>query len=456
MLISYPPRPTTGPIVRISPEDLHINDPEFTDVIFTGVEHRRNKTKWIGRSLILPDSTVATIPHELHRKRRATLNPYFSHKSIRNLENVMQKGLRRMMGRIKESGQTHSVLSLNLLFKAVTSDTISEYCFGVSTNYLDHDDFNATWFHAIDSVLGMAWVLAYIPFLGPLMKMMPPSIMASLKPGLKSLWDMHQQWDKKIDEIRACPPGESKNDSVFHGIIHSDLPASEKTTKRMQQEAQMLIMGGQDPIAYTLSAITYHLLSNPDKLAKLRAELKTAYPDPDSTPALSIVEHLPYLQAVVLEGLRINPGALVRMTRSSPDEDLVYHDKSNNKMWEIPRNTPITMSALLLQRHPSVFPEADKFEPERWQNNPGLKHYMIVFSRGTRMCLGFNLSYAELYVTLASLFLLYDLYDGTGKQQVPTLALYDTIRERDIDANMDFIAPAVARGSKGLQVVVRG
>ena len=57
-----------------------------------------------------------------------------------------------------------------------------------------------------------------------------------------------QQWDKKIDEIRACPPGESKNDSVFHGIIHSDLPASEKTTKRMQQEAQMLIMGGQDPI----------------------------------------------------------------------------------------------------------------------------------------------------------------------------------------------------------------
>lgn len=140
--------------------------------------------------------------------------------------------------------------------------------------------------------------------------------------------------------------------------------------------------------AYTLSAITYELLANPDKLAKLREELMAALPDPDTVPTLAVVEKLPYLNAVIQEGLRVHPGALVRMTRVAPDNELVYHDKTSGKKWVIPKNTPITMTALSVQMNETIFPNPRKFEPERWLENPRLDRYMLTFSKGSRICLG--------------------------------------------------------------------
>ena len=54
-----------------------------------------------------------------------------------------------------------------------------------------------------------------------------------------------QKWIEQIEAIRAQP----KNDgyqSVFHGLLQADAPASEKTTARLRQEAQLLVLAGQD------------------------------------------------------------------------------------------------------------------------------------------------------------------------------------------------------------------
>lgn len=64
----------------------------------------------------------------------------------------------------------------------------------------------------------------------------------------------------------------------------------------------------------------------------------------------------------------------------------------------------------------------------------------------------------------ASLFRKYDLYreeenvvdgEGTKKNQGPALALYDTIRERDVDLVADLTVPGHAVGSKGVRVLVK-
>ena len=56
----------------------------------------------------------------------------------------------------------------------------------------------------------------------------------------------------------------------------------------------------------------------------------------------------------------------------------------------------------------------------------------------------------------AAIFRKYDLYDqGKGSKQGPSLALYDTIRERDVDMTSDFIVTYPVRGSKGVRVLVR-
>ena len=66
-----------------------------------------------------------------------------------------------------------------------------------------------------------------------------------------------------------------------------------------------------------------------------------------------------------------------------------------------------------------------------------------------------NLAYAELYSILAGVFRKYDLYDGTGGQTTPTLTLYETTRERDVDIESDVMAGYPKRESKGVRVVVR-
>ena len=53
---------------------------------------------------------------------------------------------------------------------------------------------------------------------------------------------------------------------------------------------------------------------------------------------------------------------------------------------------------------------------------------------------------------LATLLRRYDIYQGQAGR---TLQLYETTRERDIDANFDMIVPVPAKGSHGLRVRVR-
>ena len=70
-------------------------------------------------------------------------------------------------------------------------------------------------------------------------------------------------------------------------------------------------------------------------------------------------------------------------------------------------------------------------------------------------CVRINLAYQELYLVIAAIFRKYDRYNGTRMQQGPTLALYETTRERDVDMKSDFNIPFPVRGSKGVRLLVR-
>jgi hypothetical protein len=75
--------------------------------------------------------------------------------------------------------------------------------------------------------------------------------------------------------------------------------------------------------------------------------------------------------------------------------------------------------------------------------------------RLTRRETQINLAHQELQIVLAGVFRKYDLYDGTGRQKGPTLELFETTREHDVDMAADFVSAAIRADSVGVRVLVR-
>jgi cytochrome P450 len=109
------------------------------------------------------------------------------------------------------------------------------------------------------------------------------------------------------------------------------------------------------------------------------------------------------------------------------------------------------MSIPLIHLNPDIFPEPEKFIPDRWINSPQLNRYLLSFSKGPRACVGLNLAWAELYHTVATVFGHY----GDEKGEGPSMRLYQTTQE-DVKAKHDFFVPGVKLDSKGVRVVVSG
>jgi hypothetical protein len=80
-----------GPIVRVTPVEVHIKDIGFLDNIFPVSNLRKRDKYWRQlRGLDVDMSTASTIPHELHRRRREALNPFFSQRNVIALEPMLR------------------------------------------------------------------------------------------------------------------------------------------------------------------------------------------------------------------------------------------------------------------------------------------------------------------------------------------------------------------------------
>ena len=79
----------------------------------------------------------------------------------------------------------------------------------------------------------------------------------------------------------------------------------------------MKSVAGGETVATFLTAATYYLCKTPDTLQKLQAEIRGRFQSFDEINASSALQ-LPYLQAVISEGLRIYPPGSQGFPRTSP------------------------------------------------------------------------------------------------------------------------------------------
>ena len=103
---------------------------------------------------------------------------------------------------------------------------------------------------------------------------------------------------------------------------------------------------------------------------------------------------MPYLGAVIQEGLRLSYGVAARTARIATEEDLVYRGEWNKRTVEyvIPRGYAVGMSTVITHHDETVFPDSYEFIPERWldadnQRRKEVEKGMMAFSKGSRACL---------------------------------------------------------------------
>lgn len=240
--------------------------------------------------------------------------------------------------------------------------------------------------------------------------------------------------------------------TIFYEILNSDLPPEEKSNERLAQDGQTVVVAGTLTTAWALCNAVFYLLSQPETLKKLKEELRTVLKSPASDIKLSVLEQLPYLTGCVQESIRLSYGVCSRLQRIAPDETLLFNDGKRD--WHIPPGTPVGMTSLLVHHDESVFPDSRKFLPERWIDHPHLDKYLVSFSKGSKICIGINLAYAELYLCLARLFRAYGSPEVRNEGDVGYLELFETTAF-DMELTKDVFIPVTRDGSKGVRITVK-
>ncbi|OTA56421.1 cytochrome P450 [Hypoxylon sp. EC38] len=447
-----------GPVVRISPEEVHCNDVEFLDEIYTIGNRKRDKPRHQVSGSSMESSGFATSEHDLHRLRRAPLGKFFSKNQIARLEPHIQGLVQRLCDKLLAHAGKNEVVSVQMAYSCFTSDVISEYSFGESFGFLNQESWEPNFRGAIYSLIQTVFLFRFFPFLKHtavattwFIKYLPRDL-ALLTRTLNI--DIPNQIKKTKADMDAGIVHERQ--TVFGELLKSDLPPQEKSLGRLTGEASAVLSGGTETTSWTLSILTYYLLTQPRIFTKLTDELRAAVPDPQNLPPWTSLEQLPYLSAVIQESLRLSYGITGRSARVATEEDLVYRGQwtppgsmeSVKMEYVIPRGFAVGMSNGLTHHDETVFPNSHSFIPERWLDDNGkrrkdLDRYLQSFGKGTRICLGMNLAFCELHLSLTALVL----------RVFPHMRLYETTEE-DVKWDRDMIVPVPKASSKGVRVLI--
>lgn len=440
-----------GPIIRINPHELHISTPEFYETLYSS-NKKTDKWYWFTKMFGLDDSIFGTVDHDKHRARRAPLNPFFSVQSVRRLQPMIQERVHVCLERMRGLRTTGQLMNVVVVTSAFSNDVIMMYSFGRMYHRLEAPDFDVFNHDSNHEAGKMGFLMKHAIWILRIIQALPEFLLRRLSLDFESLVLLKNGMRRQVIQIskEKSTHEDLSYPTIFHALLNSNLPDQEKSVERLTDEAQVMIGAGQETVAWILTVIVCHLLSNPSVLRKLKEELAVAMPDPKMVIPEATLANLPYLTGVIKEGLRLGYGVSSRLARV-PQEPLIFSTSDHD--WIIPAGTPVSMTSVLIHHNETIFPDSKVFRPDRWIQGPRLDRYLVAFSKGSRQCLGMNLAYAEMYLWLAVVFRQFGSKKVRFESDEGVLELVDT-DVSDVEIVADRFVPIVKPESKGVRVRV--
>lgn len=201
--------------------------------------------------------------------------------------------------------------------------------------------------------------------------------------------------------------GESKDNTGYTDLLQRFLEASKDhpqlDTPGIIGMLMSTISGAGDTTASTVVAVIFNLMKNPESLKKLEDELLQA--NLPAIPEFAQVSKLPYLNAVVKEGMRLFTVSTWPMERLVPAGGVTIVGMF------FPEGTTVGCLPLAVHHNSKVFGEdAHIYRPERWLTSDReqlrqMEAAHMGFSRGRRNCMGQNIAVLQMKKVIPALLM---------------------------------------------------
>lgn len=180
-----------GPIVRIVPDEIHIQDSQFYETLYTKAG-RVDKYEWMSGRFNCETSVFTTASDDLHRIRRGALNPLFSRARTLGLQTIIRDKISTLLARICTYKETGAPLPLNQAFMALTGDVIMQYCFSVNYGHLDTPDFTTTLHEPFMAASISGHLSLQFPIVPKLLFMLPEWMLINIEPLYAQVFKMQR------------------------------------------------------------------------------------------------------------------------------------------------------------------------------------------------------------------------------------------------------------------------
>ncbi|XP_010530501.1 PREDICTED: cytochrome P450 705A5-like [Tarenaya hassleriana] len=213
----------------------------------------------------------------------------------------------------------------------------------------------------------------------------------------REIREVSQKFDELLEKIlrehEENPNREQKDTMDLLLEAYHDENAQYKISRdQMKSFLADILIGGIDSSARSTEWIMAELINHPNILKKVRDEIESVV-GKDRKLRESDVSSLPYLQAVVKEGLRLHPPGLLVFRKC--------REWCKIRGFDVPENTPVVINNYGIMRDPNSWENPDEFRPERFfgssaEENREQSFKFLVFGGGRRACPGEKLAYLSI------------------------------------------------------------
>lgn len=121
--------------MRITPTEVSLYDPDDYEKIYhIGTKYYKSAEHYAPFGA--PTGMFTAVDNSVHSKRRAPLSPFFSRKSVLNVENSVHQKVRSLCDKLEMELRTRHIAPLHHMFNALSIDVASDYIFNRSMDFL--------------------------------------------------------------------------------------------------------------------------------------------------------------------------------------------------------------------------------------------------------------------------------------------------------------------------------